>query len=356
MDRQQVSNQKGEIEFRKKLVSQQVKGEHIFDDEHDSASGENILRERMNVTLTRMTQMKDAGIPLSPYLELGAERCQRSLVMENEIEARGAGADISFDMLQSCDHYKEVFKKPNVPARLCCDANNLPLKSDSIPFVFCYEFLHHFPDPSPIIAEISRVLRPGGCFFFDDEPYKQVLHWDLYEGNKQYSREKLDRGVVRKFFDHFFATSHCNEVLHGVIENDDISIAQWKNALNIFEAKDVRIRPMARSSFGSDLFHPTSFLKYLAAYLLGGTISGLCKKEPEKTSELVSIYGALICPSCKRAGTEEPLNRTSSLFICSNCSKKYPVVDGVAFLFEYGKFVDLYPDVFRSIDEVNTVS
>ncbi|MEN4006265.1 MAG: class I SAM-dependent methyltransferase [Methanobacteriaceae archaeon] len=138
-----------------------------------------ILSDRMKKTFEQMILLKESGAVLSPYIEIGAERCQRSLVMENDLKATGAAIDISYDMLKSCDYYKDVFNKSKVPLRICCDANNLPFITNSIPFVFCYETLHHFPDPTPILKEIHRVLSPGGHFFFDDEPYKKVLHIQL---------------------------------------------------------------------------------------------------------------------------------------------------------------------------------
>ena len=162
MQRQHVDNQRGEIEFRKRLCQQQTSGERFFDDEYDKESGEKVLKSRMETTQANMTRLKERGIPLTPYLEIGAERGQRSLVMENEMGASGAAADISFDMLRSCEYYKDVFGKNRIPMRLCCDANNLPLRSNSLPYVFCYETLHHFPEPGPILAEIYRVISPGG--------------------------------------------------------------------------------------------------------------------------------------------------------------------------------------------------
>ncbi len=351
MERQHVANQKGEIEFRRKLRMQQIEGEVIFDDEFDKDATERILKERMDTTLARMTQIKDAGIPLSPYLEIGAERGQRSLIMENDIGGSGAAADISYDMLQSCEHYQKTFGKSKRPARLCCDANNLPFRSNSLPFVFCFEFLHHFPEPGPIVAEIFRVISPGGYFLFEEEPYKNALHWNLYKGKKAYSNHSLNRSKIRKLLDRLFATAVCNEVEHGVIENHEIPTAQWKDALNPFEKKDVWLRPFSRSAIESELFNPTSYLKYFAAYLIGGTISGLCKKQSGNSDKLTSISDALICPSCKQVGVEAPLNQNNSLFTCSKCSKQYPVIDGVAFLFEHEKFIELYPDVFQSFQK-----
>jgi ubiquinone/menaquinone biosynthesis C-methylase UbiE/uncharacterized protein YbaR (Trm112 family) len=350
MERQLVTNQKGEIEFRRKLSQQQIEGEKSLDDEYDAQSVETLLKERMSHTLARMKELKNTGMPMSPYLEIGAERGQRSLVMENEIGASGAAADISFDMLKSCDHYKKAFDMQRAPARLCCDANNLPLKSNSLPFVFCYETLHHFPDPSPIVAEIFRVIRPGGYFVFEEEPYKKVLHWNLYRGSRMYSAETLNRNILQRFFDRFFAVNVCNEIEYGIIENHEISTAQWKNALSPFDTKDVWLRPSNRSSFRASLFSPAWQPKYLAAYLFGGSITGVCRKQSPSTGESQgSIYQALVCPACRQhRGSEESLLQSGPLFTCAKCSTRYPVVDGVAFLFEPEKFRELYPEIFES--------
>jgi SAM-dependent methyltransferase/uncharacterized protein YbaR (Trm112 family) len=348
MSTQLITNQKGEIEFRKKLYLQQVEGQRIFDDEFDSAAMENLLKERMAKTLSQMVQLREKRIPMSPYIEIGAERCQRSLIMENDLGASGAAVDIGFDLLKSCRHYQKVYSKTKAPLRICCDAYNLPFMTKSLPFVFCYETLHHFPDPTPIVAEAHRVLLPGGFFLFDEEPYKKILHLDLYKGQKIYSPQSLRRSMTRRILDRFFSAPVCNEVEHGVLENDDIPIARWKKALAPFDTREVSLKPTVHASVESSLFGPRSYVKYLAAYLLGGTMSGICQKSSAGVGRQLSINEAIICPSCKQMGNEVPLNQNDSCFLCAKCSKAYPVVDDVVFLFAHDKLAELYPDVFRS--------
>lgn len=49
------------------------------------------------------------------------------------------------------------------PARaLLADAGALPLDDASVDGVFCSNLLEHTPDAAPVIAEIERVLKPGG--------------------------------------------------------------------------------------------------------------------------------------------------------------------------------------------------
>jgi SAM-dependent methyltransferase len=42
------------------------------------------------------------------------------------------------------------------------DGTNIPFETDSVDHVLCTEVLEHVPDPSPLVAEVRRVLKPGG--------------------------------------------------------------------------------------------------------------------------------------------------------------------------------------------------
>jgi SAM-dependent methyltransferase len=233
MANQDVSNKRGEIEFRRRLYRQQVDGEEIFSDEFDGLGIEEVLQQRMNDTTTVMRDLLASGITLSPYLEIGAERGQRSLALENDLGLEGAALDLSFDLLRSCAHYSDVFGKPRLPLRVCADAYRLPFRTGSLPFVFCYQTLHHFPALEPILAEIHRVLAPGGHFFFAEEPYRRVLHVDLIEARG--GVRTAPRGRVRKLLRNLFVKESFNEEDYGVIENHDIPLSEWRRALAVFE-------------------------------------------------------------------------------------------------------------------------
>ncbi len=344
MNGQQLASKKGEIEFRRRLVSHQIGGEPVMKDEFDAEGIEKVLLSRMRVTLEHMSSLQRRGIPMSPYLEIGAERCQRSLVMENDIGAHGAAADISFDMLKSCGHYQKAFDKPLGPLRVCCDIDRLPFSSGSLPFVFCYQTLHHFPDPSGAVREVHRVIAPGGHFYFDEEPYRKIAHLPLYR-RKVYARETLDSGRFRKALDFLFAREVNNETDYGIVENDSIEVSAWRRALAIFAEKEVTIATVRGIS--SDVFRPRSRLRHLLAFLLGGTISGLCRKEGEVESRARSVRETLVCPSCLVEGREHALAAHDGGFACGACRKRYPVVDGVALLLPYPSFRELYPAIFQ---------
>ena len=346
MEQQSARAQKGEIEFRRKLFNQQVEGESVFEDEFDGKEISKILGERMKKTLEQMALLKGKNIVRPPFVEIGAERCQRSLVMENDLDTAGAAVDISYDMLKSCDYYKGVFNKNKVPFRICCDANKLPFMTGSIPFVFCYQTLHHFPDPTPIVKEIYRVLSPGGYFAVNEEPFKKVLYVNLYKGKKIYSKEPAKTSKVGNIFNFFFSKTNCNEVEYGVIENERIPIGVWRQALSGFEDKQVFLR--AIKNIKSELFNPTNYLKFLFAYLFGGEIHGICRKPGNSIPKDISIKDILICPVCRETGQESKLIQKERGILCSVCASEFPIVDGIVFLFSSGKFQELYPEIFNN--------
>ncbi|HLC46916.1 MAG TPA: class I SAM-dependent methyltransferase [Candidatus Nanoarchaeia archaeon] len=352
MKYQTLRSQKGEIDFRKKLSKQQISGHHIFNDEFESKEINKILKRRMDVTLNDFEILK-TKTRISPYIELGAERCQRSLIIENVLDAKGAAIDISYDMLNSCKHYKKVFKKRKIPLRVCCDANTLPFRSGSVPFIFCYQTLHHFPDPSPVINEVYRVLTPGGSFYFNEEPFKKVLHLNLYKSSKIYSKKAVNASILRKISDYFLSEQACNEVEYGVIENDGISLKEWKKSLALFNDKDVSLKSMR--FINSKLYGLRNPLTFLMAYLFGGGISGLVFKRGKSVNKDIQedIEKCLVCPECLMEDngrkTHSALIRHNLFFVCIKCKKRYPVIEGIVFLFTKKALNKLYPKVYSRL-------
>ena len=53
-------------------------------------------------------------------------------------------------------------------------AENLPFQNETYDVILAKDALHHFSDPDRALAEISRVLKPGGLFIVS-EPYWSIL-------------------------------------------------------------------------------------------------------------------------------------------------------------------------------------
>lgn len=57
------------------------------------------------------------------------------------------------------------------------DALDLPLADASVDVVYGYAFVHHLPDVDAFLAEVARVLRPGGRAVFMDNGYSPLWQW-----------------------------------------------------------------------------------------------------------------------------------------------------------------------------------
>jgi len=111
------------------------------------------------------------GLPLVRALELipaplvldvatGTGRLPRALLRQSPFEGRVIGLDLSRRMLREA-----VRRTAQFADRLTYiwqDARQLPFDDDTFDAVTCLEALEFTPDPREVLAELVRVLRPGG--------------------------------------------------------------------------------------------------------------------------------------------------------------------------------------------------
>jgi SAM-dependent methyltransferase/uncharacterized protein YbaR (Trm112 family) len=349
---QSIDNMKSEILFREKLATQHVEGDHLVEGYINKEDHDILMQERVATTAETMKRLKEQeGVTLSPFIEVGAERGQRSLVLSNDFGAEGFAIDLSFAQLKTLDYWMKFFNKPNGPIRICCDIHQLPFQANSLNFAFCYQFLHHFPSPAPIIKEINRVMA-SGHFFFDEEPYKRY-------SLKLYRRKVSNTpGTIKKYLrylESFIADQYETEEEYGIIENDDIPLNDWLQAVDLFDEK--RIFLQSASLFHSEIGKASSF-KIRLHKMLGGGVSALVKKvtseSPTSQAPLGTsgLYNLLGCPICKINYLENgkdraPLVFHEDYFKCDHCKAEYPVIEKVIFLLPQEKMKELYPKLAR---------
>lgn len=345
---QDLEHLRAEIEFRAKLARQHVDGEMLLPDYYGKEEHDRILRQRVDETRRTMARLARHGVGLSPFLELGAERGQRSLVLANDFGADGAAVDISYHQLRTMEHFAELFGMERLPLRVCADAKSMPFRTNSVPFAFVYQFLHHFPSPKPVVAEIHRVMADGH-FYFAEEPFRRVLKLALYrQRNKIYSARSLRRNRYVRLLESFISTEASDETEHGVVENDEIELDTWVDALSVFDDWGANL---------SSVYEVRSKLRGRVAlrnrlnWLLGGLISGLCRKRG--ASPRGTIAEALACPDCVVVGPHggpdrPPVTRTSGGYACAACRRTYPEKDGILFLLPEAELTALYPEIARA--------
>lgn len=79
------------------------------------------------------------------------------------------GVDHSPDMLAIAEQKLERSRAAGKHELMTADVRDLPFASDEFDCVTCQGLLHHLEDIRPCIAELVRVLKPGG-FFYVSEP------------------------------------------------------------------------------------------------------------------------------------------------------------------------------------------
>jgi SAM-dependent methyltransferase len=85
---------------------------------------------------------------------------------------RGVGVDMSVSMLQSA---LSVHSAPHL-SFVQGDAIRLPLAAASFDTVFMLGGVHHINDRDSLFREVSRILKPGGVFYFR-EPANDFFLW-----------------------------------------------------------------------------------------------------------------------------------------------------------------------------------
>lgn len=95
------------------------------------------------------------------------------------------GLDLDFaDLGAAIDGFFELPPPPETPPRSAVfsvgDAGRLPFADASFDVVICCEVLEHLPDVDAALAEITRVLKPGGRFALSVPRYwPEKICWKL---------------------------------------------------------------------------------------------------------------------------------------------------------------------------------
>lgn len=106
--------------------------------------------------------------PATRVLDLG---CGRGGILEELRPRAGWAAGIDPDWASLADH-----RMPDFP-RACARAESLPFPDGAFDLVCCSWVLEHLPDPAKALAEVVRVLKPGGRFVFLTPNVLHPLLW-----------------------------------------------------------------------------------------------------------------------------------------------------------------------------------
>lgn len=326
---QPLSAKIGEVKFRQKLVKQH-QGKKVYYSTHTSAS-ENLklLRQRAKNSFKIFKELKKKGIHLSPFLELGGEKCERAAVLTTKMGYRGAVIDLSAESLESASNFCPKIGLSKLPTRICADTYRLPFANNSFSFIFTFQTLHHFPEPAPVLKEIYRVLAPGGYFYFAEEPVKQLINIPLWR--RDYHLRWWEKILKFLLILPFISKIGKSEIQEGVLE-EAFDFKTWEKALNQFDKVEGEILPYPFGPTTKVFKKPGNWLKpnlttKILINLMGGGIKALCQKKGEFKNVALNFFEILVCPKCQKK-----LLKKAACFECLSCHVSYPVINGVFYL------------------------
>jgi ubiquinone/menaquinone biosynthesis C-methylase UbiE len=289
--------------------------------------------------------------PMTPFLEIGANAGHTSYMLANEFGAEGYALDISADALRHGIALQHQWNYDRAPVRIAGDGGKLPFRDGSIRFVMTFQTLSQFMDLDSLLAEIARVLAPGGILLFAEEPMRRLLSLRLYrcpyyDTMKGWERKLFDWGLLGYLVRDVIGAEQ--EESFGIRQNHRMYLNDWDALIGRhFVAREFELfvpergwgeRWMKKIGVALDPYGST----WRAARLLGGTLAAVCRKGGEAVMPGFSpetFEAALRCPDCRGAFHRD----SNETLICSNCGYTSANEGGVYNVLPSVEKKELYP-------------
>ena len=142
--------------------------------------------------------------------------CGTGNVLQHVIERFDdvVGIDVSIGMLK-------IAEKRKLPVMLG-DGGFLPFPNNSVDVVSAFSVLHHLHDPTEILKEAGRVLKPGGYFYSDWDPNPRTQRQPRSEWSCFYNSYSKFAHQIRSLFNPSFLRDrnscqmYCNENIEAI--------------------------------------------------------------------------------------------------------------------------------------------
>ena len=123
----------------------------------------------LEVNTAFVNRLIDLGISDGHFLDLGTGTARIPIILAKRVpNIQITAIDLSSNMLNIGQKHVNQAKLTNRILLEKADAKNLPYTNQSFDGVFSNSIIHHIPDPSSVILEIKRVLKPQGLLYIQD--------------------------------------------------------------------------------------------------------------------------------------------------------------------------------------------
>ncbi len=290
---------------------------------------------------TLCAQFMRSRTPLEhPSLELGAGEGSFS-----EATLTGSTLSILSSVLPSDGAH---LRKRAVGERVAImDVEDLPLESGCMRFIFMINGLYHVGDQPRAMAEIARVLAPGGIVAFNYPvediflrcfPQQRLLSWLGWDGLRRGDLERLRR---QHFVDEVLSARALLQVLHendleAIQESPFASVRAMRLAYSLYwlvrhtegsvldRLTRLRLTKKMMDALLDDVFYPLLRRDGEDCRSLGGTyLWWVARKRVQTRMEVQPLR--FVCPVCKAPFPD-------GSYVCAVCGRRFPVADGVPVL------------------------
>lgn len=337
---QTLNQKKGEVTFRRLITKQHLGQKSFFAHEYNHDEMFNEQKKRLRSTTADFEELKKRGVSFDTFLEIGAEYGLRSSFILSKYESKGIALDLARSPLEATNLFAKKLNLKKVPIRICADAHKLPFADNSVPLIFCYQTLHHFPNPLLVTAEVKRVLKPGGYFFFAEEPVRQSFNFRLY---RRPTKQSGLNGILKKMLVlPFISEPGKNETDFGIVE-ETFSLGVWQNIINNFTSIEVTItpllgKPVVLKTHSVNLKRQVPRITTLQLQLFGGGIKALVQKKRTKPIKRFTLQ--FTCPNCR----QNLLQKNKEMY-CAKCHTVFKSINGVWHLLPTILSKHLYPEL-----------
>jgi len=286
----------------------------------------------------------------TPFLEIGANAGHSSYMLSNRFGASGFALDISADALRHGIALMERWGLSRAPVRVGGDAARLPFRDASLRLVLAYQMLSQFTGVERVFAEVHRVLVPGGVFLFAEEPLRRLLCLRLYRSRYEKHMRPWERRLFRLGLLGYLAQDVIGsrqEEVFGIEQNHSLDARAWQRlARRWFPESRFQVyvpergpgeRWVKRLAWWAERRRSHR----LAAELLGGSITGICRKAGDAAVafDAQRFERVLRCPDC----TGLLLRSPGGDLACASCYYIAPQEGGVYNLLSSADRARLYP-------------
>ncbi|MFQ5594699.1 MAG: methyltransferase domain-containing protein [Anaerolineae bacterium] len=166
---------------------------HLYDrgaESYDGIKEFDATEDAWFLGVPMMRNLASVKHPLVLDVATGTGRMALSLLRQLTFEGHVVGLDVSQEMLKIAR--RKTQRYTGRVTLVWKDASRLPFADESFDAVACVEALEFLPQPQAILAEMERVLRPGGSFLVTNR-----IGWERHlMPGRAFKRDELESMLV----------------------------------------------------------------------------------------------------------------------------------------------------------------